>query len=196
MVREQMRSKEVMRVGLKKSRWAKPLFVGLVATALLSACTPQAQVALEQVLPCPSVGILGGSEELTLFSGRGKDITDVVLTGEMERVVSECEYDIGDGIILVDLAFRGTAEIGPASTSREITVPFFIALTEVNSRVLRKDTFALTISFPGNQRSTTYIHTIEEIKVPFIARIDGSAYEILVGFQLTPEQLEFNRRQN
>jgi hypothetical protein len=188
--------KEVMRVILEKSRWVKPLLIGMVASALLSACTSQEQTELEEALPCPAVGILGGSEELTLFSGQGNDITDIVLTGEMERVLSQCEYDIDDGIILVDLAFRGTAEIGPGATAREISVPFFIALTEVDSRVLRKDVFELKLTFPGNRRSTSFIHTIEEVKVPFVARIDGSSYEILVGFQLTPEQLAFNRREN
>jgi len=180
---------------VEQGRWAKSLFVAIVTAGLLSACTSQQQVELEQALPCPSVGILGGSEELTLSTG-GSDITDIVLTGEIERVLSECVYDIDDGLILVNLAFRGTAEIGPAATTREITVPFFIALTEVNARVLRKDVFLLTLTFPGNQRSTSFIHTIEEVKVPFVARINGAAYEILIGFQLTPEQLAFNRREN
>ncbi|MEQ9144123.1 MAG: hypothetical protein RLO08_07175 [Parvibaculaceae bacterium] len=184
----------MMRVRQDISQWAKALLTGAMAAGLLAACATEEEVAYEQSLPCPAVGILGGTESLTLFSGEGRDITDVVLTGEMERVVSECEYDIDDGIIYVDLALRGSAEIGPAATSREITVPVFIALTEVDSRVLRKDVFPLTLAFPGNQRSTSFIHTIEETKVPFVARIDGSAYEILLGFQLTEEQLAYNKR--
>lgn len=181
-----------MRFG--NSRWAKPLIVGILSAGLVSACTSSEQIELQQALPCPSVGVLSGTENLTLFSGRGNDVTDIVLKAEIERVVNRCEYDIDDGIIYVDLAFRGSAEIGPAATSREITVPVFIALTEIDARVLRKDEFQLTLAFEGNQRATSFIHTIEETKVPYVARIDGSAYEILVGFQLTPEQLAFNRR--
>jgi len=183
-----------MRVNFKTSLWVKPLIAGVFAAGLLSACTSSEQVELEQALPCPSVGALSGTETLTLFSGNGTDVTDIVLTAEIERVVNKCEYDIDDGIIFVDLAFRGTAEIGPAATSREITVPLFIALTELDARVLRKDVFPMTLAFEGNQRQTSFIHTIEETKVPYVARIDGSAYEILVGFQLTPEQRAFNRR--
>jgi hypothetical protein len=168
--------------------------VSSLVLGLLSACVSEAQTELEQALPCPGVGILGGAENLTSFSDAGNDITDVAVTAELERVVSRCEYDIDDGIIYVDLALRGTAEIGPAATSREIMVPMFIALTEINSRVLRKDTFLLPVTFEGNQRTTNFIHTIEETKVPYVARIDGSAYEILVGFQLTPEELTFNQR--
>jgi len=183
-----------MRVNFKTSLWVKPLIAGVFAAGLLSACTSSEQVELERALPCPSVGALSGTETLTLFSGNGTDVTDIVLTAEIERVVNKCEYDIDDGIIFVDLAFRGTAEIGPAATSREITVPLFIALTELDARVLRKDVFPMTLAFEGNQRQTSFIHTIEETKVPYVARIDGSAYEILVGFQLTPEQRAFNRR--
>ncbi|MAN64253.1 MAG: hypothetical protein CMI60_20155 [Parvibaculum sp.] len=172
----------------------RAVIVGMGVVGLLSACTSEAEIELQQALPCPEVGILGGAENLTSFSGAGNDITDIALTAELERVVSRCEYDIGDGIIYVDIAIRGVAEVGPAATSREVTVPMFIALTEINSRVLRKDTFLLPLTFEGNQRTTSFIHTIEETKVPYVARIDGSAYEILVGFQLTPEELAYNKR--
>lgn len=172
----------------------RAVIVGMGVVGLLSACTSEAEIELQQALPCPEVGILGGAENLTSFSGAGNDITDIALTAELERVVSRCEYDIGDGIIYVDIAIRGVAEVGPAATSREVTVPMFIALTEINSRVLRKDTFLLPLTFEGNQRATSFIHTIEETKVPYVARIDGSAYEILVGFQLTPEELAYNKR--
>lgn len=172
----------------------RAMIVGMGVVGLLSACTSEAEIELQQALPCPGVGILGGTEDLTSFTGTGNDITDIALTAELERVVSQCEYDIDDGIIYVDLAVRGVAEIGPAATSRQVAVPMFIALTEVNSRVLRKDTFMLPLAFEGNQRTTSFIHTIEETKVPYVARIDGSAYEILVGFQLTPEQLAYNKR--
>ena len=184
----------MMRATRKISHMLRTMLVGLGGIALLSACASEAQVELQRALPCPGVGILGGTENLTSFSGAGNDITDIALTAELERVVSRCEYDIDDGIIYVDLAVRGIAEIGPAATSREVTVPMFIALTEINSRVLRKDTFLLPLTFEGNQRTTSFIHTIEETKVPYVARIDGSAYEILVGFQLTPEELAYNKR--
>ncbi len=184
----------MMRATRKISNMLRTMLVGLGGIALLSACASEAQVELQQALPCPGVGILGGTENLTSFSGAGNDITDIALTAELERVVSRCEYDIDDGIIYVDLAIRGVAEVGPAATSREVMVPMFIALTEINSRVLRKDTFLLPLTFEGNQRTTSFIHTIEETKVPYVARIDGSAYEILVGFQLTPEELAYNKR--
>ncbi len=185
-----------MRTGIhvKTVNQVKNWVFGATALAVLAGCTSSAETELARDLPCPSVGLIAGTEEVTVFSGRGSDVTDIVLKGEIERVVSECEYDIDDGIIFVNLAFRGTAELGPAATSREITVPTFIALTETSSRVLRKDVMPVTLSFPDNQRTTGFIHTVEDTKVPYVANIDGSAYEILVGFQLTREQRDFNRR--
>ncbi|MEQ9519851.1 MAG: hypothetical protein RLN89_10485 [Parvibaculum sp.] len=179
---------------VKTVNQVKNLVLGAATLAVLAGCNSTAENEFARDLPCPAVGMIAGTEEVTLFSGRGSDVTDIVLKGEIERVVSECEYDIDDGIIYVNLAFRGSAELGPAASSREITIPTFIALTELNSRVLRKDIVPITLSFPDNQRTTSFIHTIEETKVPYVANIDGSAYEILVGFQLTPEQRDFNRR--
>lgn len=179
---------------MKTVNQVKGLVLGAAALAALAGCTSSETREFARDLPCPGVGMIAGTEEIIVFSGRGSDVTDIVLKGEIERVVSECEYDVDDGIIFVNLAFRGTAELGPAATSREVTIPTFIALTELNARVLRKDIVPITLAFEDNQRTTNFIHTIEETKVPYVANIDGSAYEILVGFQLTREQRDFNRR--
>lgn len=179
-----------------RESWAKTkavLIAGLGAS-LLTACTSTDELEFAEALPCPAYGILGGTEKLTLFSGAGTDVTDVVLTAEIERVVGACEYDIQDGIIYAALAYRGVAELGPAATSNEISVPAFLALTEVNSRVLRKETYPIQLEFEDGARSIRFLHEIEETLIPYVARIDGSAYELLVGFQLTPEQVAYERR--
>ena len=89
------------------------MIVGMGVVGLLSACTSEAEIELQRALPCPGVGILGGAENLTSFTGSGNDITDIALTAELERVVSQCEYDIDDGIIYVDLAVRGGSRNWP-----------------------------------------------------------------------------------
>lgn len=180
------------RENTSKGRLAAFAAMGALAAAL-AGCASEAEREKLASLPCPSVGILADTETLTVYEGNGRDITDVVVSAEIEEAVTACEYDLDDGIIYVDIAFRGTADLGPAATSRQVKVPVFIALTETSSRVLRKEVRELTLSFGGASRKVGFVHSIEETKVPYVPPFDGSAYEMLVGFQLTKDQLEANR---
>ncbi|MDF1687172.1 MAG: hypothetical protein ACJAVO_001665 [Parvibaculaceae bacterium] len=163
----------------------------------LAACgaSVQAENEMKQRLPCPGAGILGSTEKVTVFNGAGQDITDVVVTAEIERVVTSCEYDFDDGIIYVDVAYRGIAEAGPAATSPTINVPVFLALTEVNRSVLRKDVEPIVLDFSAGGRRTDFVKVIEGARVPYVPPFDGAAYEYLVGFQLTPDQVAYNKAQ-
>lgn len=163
----------------------------------LAACgaSVQAENEMKQRLPCPGAGILGSTEKVTLFNGAGQDITDVIVTAEIERVVTSCEYDFDDGIIYVDIAYRGVAETGPAATSPTINLSAFLALTEVNRSILRKDIEPIELDFSEGGRRTEFVKVIEGARVPYVPPFDGSAYEFLVGFQLTPDQVAYNKVQ-
>jgi hypothetical protein len=66
-------------------------------------------------------------------------------------------------------------------------------VTRRNSRILAKEHFAVEVDF----REGVVIGKREIVNRIIIPRADegisGANFEILVGFDLTPEQLEFNR---
>lgn len=169
------------------------VLVGALAVPLVG-CGGGPDEDLVRKLPCPRVMILDGADIVTIFRERGRDLTDVAYRAELNQVVTECEYDYGDGIIYYNVAFDGTAEIGPAAPSRTVNLKVFMAATETDSEVLRKSVMDVPVTFTGNDRQVRFVQTVEDSRLPYVEGIDGSAYEILIGFQLTRAQLAYNRR--
>ncbi|HEY4345032.1 MAG TPA: hypothetical protein VGN05_11845 [Parvibaculum sp.] len=143
--------------------------------------------------PCPSIGVLDGADRVTIFNGRGKDLTDVVVRAEITKAAIKCEYDTGEHTISVDLAFNGGAELGPAATSRDMSLKGFLAITRTDGKKVSKQIYDIPVTF-DKSRNVRFLKSIEETVVPYGGNVNGSIYEFLVGFQLTPDQLDYNRK--
>ncbi|HEX7774973.1 MAG TPA: hypothetical protein VF449_00435 [Parvibaculum sp.] len=144
--------------------------------------------------PCPTVGVLDGADRVTVFNGRGRDLTDVVLRAEIRKAVTQCKYDTDEHTISVDLAFDGLAEMGPAAASRDQTLKGFVAITRTDGKIVNKQEFDMPVTFDGATRQVRFEKVIEDSVVPYGGTVNGSIYQFLVGFQLTHDQLEYNRK--
>lgn len=141
---------------------------------------------------CPRTAILGDAEKITIFKpGDGRDLIDVLFEAEITELVSQCRNL--EGRIVSDLAFNLIATRGPAATRREGTFRFFVVVSDATGRVLAKESFSSRIAFEENRRRAGIREEIEQ-NIPLAANASGTDYEVLVGFQLTPDQYEFNRR--
>jgi hypothetical protein len=169
----------------------------LVAALALSGCSwfgsDRADGGTSQY-PCPMVGVLNETDHVTLLSGAGTDLTDVVARAEMGRVVSQCSYNIDESTITVDLAFDGVAELGPAATSRDLNLKAFVAVTRRYETFDKKQVYDIPVNFPAGQRQVRFVKTVDGTVLPYGGTADGRIYQILIGFQLTQEQLDYNRK--
>lgn len=141
--------------------------------------------------PCPYVKVLYDAARYVELADDRATIANVGYTGEIEGVSADCEYRESDPIrldmqILFDLG-RGAQATGDRKTYR-----YWVAVTERNSAVLAKEYFDLPVDFQG-QRETS----VREERTIVIPRADvstsGSNFEVLVGFDVTPQMAEFNR---
>ena len=82
---------------------------------------------------------------------------------------------------------------GPASPSRTATVAYFIAVTD-GDRVLDKRVFPLRADFPANTDRVRLSGEDVDLRLPVTDKKTAAAYQVTVGFQLTPDELEVNRR--
>ena len=144
--------------------------------------------------PCPGVSILGDASEITLFApGRGQDLTDVAYRGSIERVAGSCDYTRAGDSVTNTVAARLVATRGPAAQGNESTFVYFVAVVDKEENILARERFESRFTFDANQRQAAAIEEIEQI-IPIRADLRGLDYDILVGFELSPEQLEFNRQ--
>lgn len=145
--------------------------------------------------------MLADAAEITRFaSGRRQDLTDLDYEARFADLLSRCEYvgDSADGkrTLIVAVAPVITATRGPANENHEARVDYFVTVVDRAHTILNKQIFTLNVGFPGNRTRVVVKDDDPPITVdiPLAEGTDGRGYGIIVGFQLTPEELEYNRR--
>jgi hypothetical protein len=97
--------------------------------------------------------------------------------------------------ILVRLAVPFVVERGPAIRGREVVLPWFVALVDANTKqVLARRSFVDGVEFQPNETRVSGLSQEVDLLVPLGNGKRVTDYEIWISFQLTPEQLEQNRR--
>lgn len=141
---------------------------------------------------CPSYAIVKGTNHITVFDGTGEQDADVVMRSELVKAKLRCEFDYDERLIYMDVGLAGRAELGPAARALEQSLPVFVAVTEPDRRMLFKRQYDVPVNFDPGDRRQDYVHVAEELKVPFSELFPGTAYEVLIGFQLSPAQKQYN----
>jgi hypothetical protein len=141
--------------------------------------------------PCPYVKILYDAARYVELTGDRVSSSNVAFTGEVEGLTSDCAYQ-GDDPITVQARVLFNLGRGPQAQGDQRTYRYWIAVTERNKAVLAKEYFDLPVDFDGAQ--TTSVTQDQTIIIPRAeATTSGDNFEILVGFDVTPQMAEFNR---
>ena len=177
-------------------RIALILAASLLAATAVTGCRSRIAQSLDTTPnagPCPVIGsVYDAARYVKFVDGSGELYTDIEFTGEITDVRIFCRYTEDnplDAEIEIDFAYGK----GPAARGDSHVYPYFVAVTRRNGKVLARETFASEGEFRGNTL-TSRTERVNRITIPRAdASISGVNFEILVGFELTPEQLEFNR---
>ena len=143
--------------------------------------------------PCPRVGVLTDAQRLVRFNpGTGRDLTDVRYEAEIGVRRGTCEYKKKDSELDIDMAVEIQAVRAPNAGAKG-EFEYFVAITDRTQRILAKQVFSAAIAFEGDRRSGTTLEELTET-IPLKAGQLGTEFEILVGFQLSEEELDYNRK--
>lgn len=143
--------------------------------------------------PCPPVGTPSPLESFTQFEpAGGRDLTQVKFSGRFSGFQSTCEYD--DTGVDLDLAVQIVVERGPADRDRQANLQYFVAVEDSPGNITAKQIFDVAIPFEGNSRRLARIEELK-LRIPTPSDLSFSKVRVVVGFQLTPEQVAYNRSQ-
>ncbi len=161
-----------------------PMF-GLLA---LSACA-----GVTQTFPpvCPQTGILRDGADLTRFRGTGTDLKDMVVDGPITGLTGKCKLD-DQTHLRTTISVGMDLTRGPANTARTQDVAYFVSVTK-GSTILDKKVFTLPVVFPRNTDTLRVSGDPVDLVLPVDDKVTGASYRILIGFQLTERELDFNR---
>ena len=169
--------------------------IGLSLTSL-TACSSAKEVFdtsadQKNAGPCPEAFALYETSRLVEFKG-AESYANVGYTAEIENVRSLCRY-IGEQPIEADIKMEIAFGRGPAAVGRTATYEYYVAVTRKNIDVINKQVFPISITFPEGVDVVRATETIGEIIIPRATEgTSGANFEIIVGFELTPEQVAFN----
>ena len=167
---------------------------GIMALALAACSAPN----VGSIPPCPNVVIVDDIAQVTKFlDGPGRDLTDVVLEVRIASFDGTCvtDPDAGPaGEVSVDLILIVEATRGPANADRRGQYDFFIAIAEAEGDIVAKRVFPGEIVFEGNRNRVAAQEELTQM-IPLRPGENGSDYDILIGFQLSDEELIYARQQ-
>ncbi|PWE17649.1 hypothetical protein DDZ18_08295 [Marinicauda salina] len=145
--------------------------------------------------PCPNALSLYDAHRLVEIEGDDPVFENVGFTGEILDVASRCRYtDRQASPIDVSMAIRFAFGRGPAAEGREHTYNYFVTVTRRDTAVIDKQVFPITVRFDRDEDRVLVTEEFDSIRIPRAeADTSGANFEIIVGFELTDEQLEFNR---
>jgi hypothetical protein len=173
-----------------------PVFVLASVVAATAACS--SDKADEP--PCPRVAVLKDAATLTQFAApSGRDMLDVDFQAEITDSPSRCRLTKGDKgpVVVVETTPVFVASRGPANKTRAAKFRYFVSVVGADGTILTKQEFDVAVAFEGNRRRT--VHSEEDpavtVDLPLADPRQAGTYEILLGFQLTQEQLDYNRRE-
>ncbi|MBL8549188.1 MAG: hypothetical protein JNJ73_04340 [Hyphomonadaceae bacterium] len=139
------------------------------------------------------MGVLYDASRMVEFNGAEERYANIKYTGEMRGVRGFCRY-VDDNPITMNLEIDMAFGRGPAADARSRTYRYWVAVTRRGVAPIEKQYFDVNVDFPRDGAVVTRTEQIDRITIPRAnADLSGENFEILVGLDLTPAQLAFNR---
>jgi hypothetical protein len=143
-------------------------------------------------LVCPTAFVAPDLDVYRVFRpGGGTTVADIQFGVRVMTVKATCKQ-ASDGITVDTAITFIAARNDPALQQSDFT--YFVAVADGKRNILTKRTFSLRVVFEGRQKEMRMGDTIVE-HLPLRKVSAGGAYGIVVGLQLSQQELEFNRKQ-
>lgn len=161
-----------------------PALLALPVLAALSGCG-----ADKIIPPCPPVRIDSATAALVKFKdGAAQDMNNMEFRVEVIGYKGECVFKDDRVELSMDIDFA--VEPGPAATG-PMKVPYFVAIPQYFPRPEGKNVLEFTA--PAGKGLQRIRESNVRAVIPLKKDEPAAAYDVYVGLQLTPAQLEYNR---
>ncbi len=167
----------------------RPTVLVLSLLLPLGACaTPDPSVLAAS---CPGTGVLFQASSVTKLRPNGKEPSDAIFAALMGPPVLSCDYDMVDNRVSVDIRFPISLKKGaaPGGTQR---LTYFVAVMDSAGNMLTKRSFDRDVDL-GRNDTATLTEEVDNTEIKLAQDKKPYDYQILTGFQMTPDELAYNR---
>ncbi|WP_421995107.1 hypothetical protein [Roseococcus sp.] len=165
----------------------------VLSAMVVSGCQP---TRIDDLLvSCPALTLPSDLADLTRYrAGSPPDLSTVVLDARVTAVDANCRRGRRDRSLDATISMRFQMDRGPAAPSRAVQIPWFLAVLDANDNVISRQSFVLPAQFGANTTRAAVSSQPVEISFPVGQHLRAQDYRIMVGFQLTEDELALNRR--
>jgi hypothetical protein len=168
----------------------------LAGCQTLGLTSAPAETVVDTGPTCPSTAVLSDAVTVTKLKpgaqARAPNPADVAFQAEMSQAKLSCDYNRTQNRLSLDLNFAVKAARGPAAMGADPQLDFFVAVVDADNNVLSKSVYHSQPEM-GGRPSNIYTQSVANFPVPLGMDKRPYDYEILTGFQLTPDELAYNR---
>ncbi|MDZ4054883.1 MAG: Tat pathway signal sequence domain protein [Phenylobacterium sp.] len=149
--------------------------------------------ALRNAGPCPFVKVLYDAGRYIEFKDDKEASANVAYSGEIQGISAGCAYK-DDQPIQVEMEVLFELGKGPQAQGSSKNYRYWVAVTKRNEAIIAKQYFDLPVSFGPGQDRVYATEKMAQITIPRAKdTTSGANFEILVGFDVTPQMAAFNR---
>jgi hypothetical protein len=159
----------------------------LAAALALSGCGS----SVPKGFICPAAAALVDAGSLTVMSpGSSQPLYRV----DIAKVGTACDYDADSNQIVARIAVNFVASRPAGGGSAQYAVPYFVGLSQSGTTIVDKKLYSAQFAFAPGQLTTSFNDRIGSYVIVPAADKKSTDYEMLIGLQLTRDQLDYNRR--
>jgi hypothetical protein len=162
----------------------------ILAAPLLGSCMTERMLA-----KCPTTAVLAETSSLTSFTpGKTMVPANIVYRIDARKVTTACSVDKDDHTSdsSLEISFRAYRPKGGGAN--QYTVPFFVVVNDSDGNLLQKKTYSANLIFESGQTQVEFKQPIDSISIKLTHSKQAFDYHLLVGLQLTKQQLDYNRK--
>jgi hypothetical protein len=168
----------------------RPFGATAVVALLLAGCSSDSSSAPT----CPSAGVIAPASSLTTFKqGMHDDPSGELYTVGITNVKTACTLDADNGTTDSTLALRFKAKRAASPRAADYRVPYFVAVV-LDGKVLAKRDIWAHFGFAPGAASTVFDDEVASTVINLENGKKPYEYELVVGLQLTHDQLEYNKK--
>ena len=140
---------------------------------------------------CPKVGVASDLDRVTKIEfGVNQSKSNILLSSKIQRLRTKCTAS-ADGIT-ISIVFDLFSKLSRYDIPTDVDLRYLIATIDPNDQILAKEVYKTTLSFMDGIQTARNTQEVE-VFIPSPGEIDFRNHKVLVGFELTEVQLQYNR---
>jgi hypothetical protein len=143
---------------------------------------------------CPVAVVLADASRMAVFKpGATQDLSGEDFRVFMTGASTDCSINRKNGQTDSSLTLQFRATRAPSTAGAHYSVPYFVAVTQ-GDRLIAKRILSVSFDFAPGAATASFSESPDDFDIQMEKGHKPYEYELMAGFQMTPAQVEYNKK--